>query len=140
MAIALINGIQYSSVNITLIIPLVGPVSVLKLSYNVKQKKDNLYTLEKRPTGRGYGMEEYDASITMFKEQWNKIVDRSPNKNPLELPPFSGTVVFSGVTTSGYRKEVIEACEFTTDNMTVSAGDTSLKIEVGLIIGGVTKF
>lgn len=140
MATALVNGIAYSSVNVTPIIPIIGPVvGITKIAYTAKQKKDNNYGLQKRPVSRGYGAEEYEASIEIYKDVWNKIIDASPNKNPLEIPPFPITVVFGG-TGVQVRKEVLEMCEFMEDPMSVNAGDTSIKITIPLIIGGVSKF
>lgn len=140
MATAMINGIAYSGVNIVPIIPLVGPVTgITKISYTVKQKKDNNYSLLKDPVSRGYGAQEYECSIEIYKDSLNKIIDLAPNKNILEIPPFPITILFGGAGVA-VRKEVLEYCEFLEDPMSVNAGDTSIKLTVPIIIGGITKF
>ena len=140
MAIALANGINYSSVNVQVIIPIVGLVTgITKIEYNKEVQIDDNYSLSQDPTSRGYGQNKYSGSITLFKEIWNRIIDASPLKDPLNLPPFDITIVFGGTATGGYRKEVLHAVNFKSDPMMVGAGDTKILVDIPLAIGGMTK-
>lgn len=140
MAIALANGINYSSVNVQVIIPVIGLVTgITKIEYNKEVQIDDNYSLGQDPTSRGYGQNKYSGSITIFKDIWNLIVDASPLKDPLLLPPFDITIVFGGTATGGFRKEVLNAVNFKADPMGVNAGDTKILIDIPLAIGNITK-
>jgi hypothetical protein len=51
MATALLNGVNYSSVNITVIIPILGPViGITMVEYMEEQTIDDNYSLGVNPT------------------------------------------------------------------------------------------
>ena len=63
MATPLINGINYSWANITVIglgVPFIG---ITKIDYNAKQEKTNNYGAGSQPVSRGYGRVEYEGSL-----------------------------------------------------------------------------
>src|ERR1700743_92 len=95
-ATALINGVNYSWANISLILfgnPVIG---ITNITYRKKQKKDNNYGFGTEPVSRGYGNSEYEASITLYQDEWRKIVTTPPNNDPTLIPMFNISVVFGG--------------------------------------------
>jgi hypothetical protein len=136
--VALANGVNYSSVNIQVFIPVIGiVVGITKIQYGKEQTIDDNYALGQDPVSRGYGQNKYSGSISLYKETWNKIIDASPLKDPLALPPFEITVVFGGAATGGYRKETLHAVNFKANPMTANSGDTKLILDIPLAIGGI---
>jgi hypothetical protein len=133
----LINGVAYASTNITAVVPLVGVLTgIIAIDYEVKQDVKNNYSFQQDPTSRAFGQNTYTASIEVYKEQWNKVIDASPLRDPMKLPLFDITVVFGGGGTA-YRKEVLRAVSFANNPMGVKGGDTKITCKIDLIIAGI---
>ena len=133
----LINGVSYASTTITAVVPLVGVLTgIVGLDYEVKQDVKNNYSFQQDPTSRAFGQNTYTASVEVYKEQWNKIIDASPLRNPMNLPLFDITVVFGGGATL-YRKEVLRGVSFSNNPMSVKGGDTKLTCKIDLVIAGI---
>lgn len=136
---ALINGINYSWANITLVLfgnPVFG---VTKIKYNRKQKKENNYGFGPDPVSRGYGNKEYDASIELYQDEWKNIISASPSRDPFLIPPFDIQVVFGNINGIGGDKDVLRSCEFTEDGFDANQGDTKLLFSVPLIVGLIDR-
>lgn len=134
----LINGINYSWANISLVLFGVPVVGITKIEYKKKQKKDNNYGAGSQPISRGYGNYEYEGSIEIFQDEWKRIIAAAPDRDPQQIAPFDIQVTFAGrgLTT---EKDVLRACEFTEDSFSASQGDTKLMVTVPLIIGGIDR-
>jgi hypothetical protein len=137
-ATPLINGVNYSWANITVVLFGVPVVGIIKVDYKRKQKKENNYGFGSKPVSRGYGNEEYEGAIELYVDEWKRIVAASPNKNPLQVPPFDIQVVFSGGGLTS-QKDVLRMCEFTEDPFDAKQGDTKLTVNIPLIIGDIEK-
>jgi hypothetical protein len=134
----LINGINYSWANIQLILfgsPIVG---ITEISYKRSQKKENNYGMGSEPVSRGYGQKTYEGSITIYYDEWKRILASSPNGDPTLIPPFPIQVLFEGTGVS-YTVDKLLACEFTEDPMDSKTGDTAIKVKIPLIIGSISK-
>jgi hypothetical protein len=134
----IVNGVNYSWSNISLILfgtPIVG---VLAIEYKRKQKKENNYGAGTQPVSRGYGNYEYEGSIELYTDTWKAIIASSPNRDPLSIGPFDIPVTFTGtgVTTT---KDVLRAVEFMEDPLESKSGDTKLTVKIPLIIGGIDR-
>lgn len=137
MALPLINGVNYASANVQIIIPLIGVVTgVTEINYAVEQTIDDNYSLAQDPTNRGYGQNKYTGDISLYKDVWNRIIDLSPMRNPLKLPFFDIVIVFTGAS-GGYRKETLRAVNFKTNPMGVKMGDTKIISKITLAIGNI---
>lgn len=138
MATPLINGINYSWANISLVLFGVPVVGITKIEYKRKQKKENNYGFGSQPVSRGYGNYEYEGSIEIYLDEWQRIIAASPSKDPLSITPFDIQVVYSG---SGITavKDVLRSVEFMEDNFTANQGDTKLMVTVPLIIGAIDR-
>jgi hypothetical protein len=138
MATPLINGINYSWANISLVLFGVPVVGITKIEYKRKQKKENNYGFGTQPVSRGYGNYEYEGSIEIYLDEWQRIIAASPSKDPLSIAPFDIQVVYSG---SGILavKDVLRSVEFMEDNFTANQGDTKLMLTVPLVIGAIDR-
>ena len=132
----LINGVNYSWANITCVIFGVPVVGILKVDYKSKQKKENHYGFGTKPIGRGYGNEEFEGSLELYQDEWNRIKAASPNKDPKQIPPFDIQILFAG-TGLDTSKTVLRMCEFTEDHFSGKQGDTKFTVNVPLIIGDI---
>jgi len=132
----MINGINYSAQNVTIVMfgtPILG---VTKISYNKKQGKENNYALQNEPVSRGYKTAEYDCSIEMYKDEWVGIIASAPNNDPTQIPPFEFQVIYSGDSVN-YKEDHILFAEFLEDPMSVGSGDTKILLTIPMIIGGI---
>jgi len=134
MANPLINGVNYSWSNVSLVLFGVPVIGITKIEYTRKQKKDNNYGFGVDPISRGYGNKEYEGKITLYRDEWNKIITSAPSRDPLDIDFFDIQVSFSG-TRVAPSLDVLRACEFLEDPFTVSQGDTKIMVEIPIIIG-----
>jgi len=133
---ALVNGVSYSWVHINFILYGVPVKGITKITWKKKSDKVNNYGAGPEPVSRGYGRNEYEASIELYREEWQRIIDISPDKDPLSIPPQDVPVVFGGSRVTA-KTVVLQAVELLEDAFEANEGDTSLKISVPLIIAGV---
>lgn len=134
----LINGTNYSWANIS-VNPFGTPLAgIVAINYKRKQTKTNNYGAGVKPVSRGYGIEEYEGDIEIYVDEWKAFIAASPNRNPLEIPPFDIPVTFvgKGVLTT---KDTLRAVEFMEDPLEGKSGDTKLTVKIPLIIGGIDR-
>ena len=138
MATPLINGINYSWANISLVLFGVPVAGITKIEYKKSQKKENNYGAGTQPVSRGYGNYEYEGSIELYTEEWKRIIAAAPDRDPMMIPPFEIQVVYSGrgVVT---EKDVLKAVEFKQDMLSTSQGDTKMLVTVPLVIGLIER-
>jgi hypothetical protein len=135
--IPLINGVNYSSANVSIIIPILGLViGITEINYAQETAIDDNYALEQDPVSRGFGQNKYTGDISMYKETWNRIIDASPNRTPQSLPYFDIVVAFGGPGVP-FRKETLRAVSFKANPMSVKSGDTKLVCKIPLAIAGI---
>jgi hypothetical protein len=132
----LINGVSYAWVDINLVLFGVPVTGITKIMYKKKTIKENLQGAGGLPTSRGYGNDEFEASIELYSEVVRKLIDAAPNKNLMDIPPFDIPVVY-GSSRTAPTKDVIKFAEFTEVTIDTNQGDTSIKVTLPLIIGDV---
>jgi hypothetical protein len=137
-ATPLINGINYSWANVQIVLFGVPVVGITKIAYKRKQKKENNYGFGSQPVSRGYGNEEYEGSIELYVDEWQRIIAASPNRNPNLIPPFDIQVLFSGQGVQT-NKHILRSVEFMEDDFDAKQGDTKLNVSIPLIIGLIEK-
>jgi hypothetical protein len=138
MATPLINGVSYGWGNIQLVLFGVPVVGITKIDYKAKQTKENIYGSGYKPVSRGYGKYEYEGSIEIYTEEWKRIIAASPNRDPLSIAPFDIEVVFAGNRVAP-EKDSLKMVEFLENPLSVSEGDTSIKVSIPLIIGDIVR-
>lgn len=135
--IPLINGVNYSSANVSVIIPLLGLViGITEINYSKETAIDDNYALGQDPVSRGFGQNKYSGDISMYKETWNRIIDASPLRDPSGLPIFDIIVTFGGAGVA-FRKETLRAVSFKANPMAVKSGDTKFICKIPLAIAGI---
>lgn len=134
----LVNGISYGFANITMIVANVPVIGIRKISYNEKQVKENVYGSGYEPISRGYGPVEYDASIDILTEEWQRIIAAAPDRKPRLIPAFDISIVFGGNGVTPMR-HILKAAEFMENPMDTSQGDTSITVTIPLIIAGIIR-
>lgn len=134
----LINGINYAWANVSFVLFGVPITGITKISYSVKQKKENNYGAGSDPISRGYGNREPEGSIELYLDEWKLIIANSPNRDPLQIPPFDIPVVFAnnGQTPD---KDVLKGVEFMENPFTGNQGDTKLMVTIPLIIAAIER-
>ena len=138
MATPLINGVSYGWGNIQLVLFGVPVVGITKIDYKAKQTKENIYGSGYKPVSRGYGKYEYEGSIEIYTEEWKRIIAAAPGRDPLSIAPFDIEVVFAGNRVAP-EKDSLKMCEFLENPLSVSEGDTSIKVSIPLIIGDIVR-
>lgn len=134
----MINGTNYVWANIKLVLfgaPIQG---ITKIEYKRKQNKENNYGAGTEPISRGYSNVEYEGSISLYLDEWKKIVRAAPNNDPLAIAPFDIPVIFGGSRVEAVT-DVLRSVEFMEDPLSTSQGDSKIIVEIPLIIGGIFR-
>lgn len=139
MATTLINGVSYSWGSVSFVVGGVPIIGITKIAYKKMQTKENLYGAGYTPVSRGYGNKEYEGSITIKREELNRLIDAAPNKSIEDIPPFDIPVVYVDGTRVQPRKDTLKMVEFKGFDQTTSQGDTSIDVELELVIGDVVS-
>ncbi len=137
----LINGVNYSSANINVILPIIGAVpGIQSITYNQTTDVMDNYALGQDPVSRGFGQNKYTGSIEIYKETYDRIVAASPNRNPTMLPLFDIVVTFGGFLGGQaipFKKETLRSVTFKSNGTEVKSGDTKIIVKVDLAIAGI---
>ncbi len=137
MAAVLINGINYSSSNVSVILLGFGPlIGVTEINYEKVQTIEDNYELGPEPNSRGYGQNAYTGNVSMYKDLWNSVIDSSPSKDPAKRPMADLIITFGGQGVP-FRKETVKAINFKNNPMAVKSGDTKLTCKIDLAVGGI---
>jgi len=134
----LINGVNYSWANIKLVLFGIPVIGITSINYNRKQKKENNYGFGSQPISRGYGNYEYSGDLELYLDEWKNIIAASPIRDPLQIAPFSITVLY-GSSAVNAAKDVLRAVEFLEDPFAAKQGDTKLLVKIPLIIGSIDR-
>lgn len=137
-ATAIINGVNYSWGNLSVVLYGNIVIGITKISYKAKQNKENRYGWGYQPTSRGYGNYEYEGSMELYTDEWKKIIAAAPNGDPLQILPTDIQVVFAGSRVLP-NKDTIQAMEWLENPMDANQGDTALMITVPIILAGLIR-
>lgn len=135
---ALINGINYSWGNLSLVLYNTIVIGITEISWKAKQVKENNYGVGFKPVSRGYGNYEYEGSVTMYLDEWKRIIKASPNNDPLSIAPSDIQVVYAGSRVLP-TKDVLKMVEFMEHGLDGKQGDTKLLITIPLCIADITS-
>lgn len=135
-AVALINGVNYSWSNASLVLFNVPVVGIEKIELEEKQNKTNNYGSGIYPTSRGYGNVEPSGTITLYYDEVKKIIDAAPNRKLTDIPAFDIPLILSSDKVP-YMKIVARGVEFTSNSFKVNQGDTKVTVELPLIIAQI---
>jgi hypothetical protein len=135
---AIVQGVAYSWGNLSIVLYGNVVIGATKISYKAKQEKKNGHAWGNKPVYREYGNYDYEGSIEMYFDEWKKIIDASPNRDPLQIEPSDIQIVFAGsrVLPTGDTLNYVEFMENPFDG---SQGDTSFKVNIPLLIGDIKR-
>lgn len=136
-SIPLVNGVNWSWANISFVLFGVPVTGITEIKYSRKQKKENNYGIGSDPVSRGYGNREYEASITLYTDEWMRIIAGSPNNDPLQIAPFDIPVVFGNGL--NLATDVLRAVEFLEDPLSGTQGETKLMVTIPLIVALIDR-
>lgn len=136
MATTLINGVSYSWSSVTFAVAGVPVIGITKVAYKKTQNKENIYGAGAMPVSRGYGNKEFEGSITIKREELNRLIAAAPNRDISDIPPFDIPVIY---TPTGQVPivDTLKMVEFKGFDQTTNQGDTSIDVELELVIGDI---
>jgi len=132
----LINGKAYEWADI--IVNILGnPVfGITAVEYGETQQMENIYAAGSQPIRRGYGRVEMNAKITMLMESLEPLQDAAPNGKLNQIPEFDLVVTYLD-TNLVTRTHILRNCRFMNNARVVAEGDTSIPVELDLLISHV---
>jgi hypothetical protein len=132
----LINGKSYEWADITVNILGVPVVGVTAIEYAETQAMENVYGAGERPVSRGYGKIEPTAKITLLMEEVESLQTAAPDGRLNKIPEFDIVVAYLD-TNLVPRKHVLRNARFMNNVRTSSQGETSIPVEIDLLISHV---
>ena len=134
--VPLINGKSYEWADIivnVLGLPIIG---ITNIEYEEKQGMENIYGAGRFPVSRGYGKIEPTAKMTILMEELENIQSVAPLGRIQDIPEFDIVVMYldAALTT---RKHVLKNVRFMSNKRASSSGDTSIPVELELIISHI---
>jgi len=132
----LINGNAYSWASIVITIAGVPVTTAQGISFKSSFNKENIYGIGSQPVARGRGNTEYEGSITLLLGEVTSLRSASPDGTLGGILSFDVNASFIDATGQNTTTR-LAACEFNTDGVDVSQGDTSIPVELELIIGAI---
>jgi len=134
--VPLINGKSYEWADIivnVLGLPIIG---ITNIEYEEKQGMENIYGAGRFPVSRGYGKIEPTAKMTILMEELENIQTVAPLGRIQDIPEFDIVVMYvdAALTT---RKHVLKNVRFMNNKRAASSGDTSIPVELELIISHI---
>lgn len=129
----LINGRSYDFAQIRAAILGVVVPSISSIEYSETQEKKNNFGSGDRPVSRGQGAIDSKAKITMSMNDVEAIRKAAPDGSLLKVPAFDVVVTYLHPTASNVVTHVLKNCEFTSDGVSGSQGDTDLKFDFELV-------
>jgi hypothetical protein len=134
MATPLINGKAYDYTQIVVTILGVPVAGVSAVSYTQEQEKVNNYGAGSNPVSRGHGAINTSASMTISMNDVEAIRDAAAAQyggSLLAIPSFDISVTF--LNEQKVVNHVVKNCEFTTDGMEATQGDTNIERSFDLV-------
>ena len=129
-----INGNMYSWADVVITFAGVPLSTVTSLSYSENPNKENVYGSGGQPIGKGRGNTEYEASITIAMDELRDLAKSPPTGSLSDVPDGTLTVTVLGIQPFS---NALLGCSFNQVSVGASQGDTSIGVDVDLLIGGI---
>lgn len=131
----LINGRNYAWADVSFNIGGVPVIGITKIDYDEEQVKEDNWGAGYNPVSRGYGQRKSTASVTMYAEEVEALMDKAKNGSLLDYGVFDITVQYMvGVV---IKQHILKNVEFTKNVRSLGAGDTKIEVELPLIISHI---
>ena len=132
----LINGKAYEFADITCIILGTPIIGVTAIEYGETDNIENVYATGRYPVARGFGQIEPSANITILMNEVMNIVSVAPNGRLQDIPEFDIIVTFTDANLIPVVHK-IRNCRFKTNMITSATGDTSIPMDLELIVSHI---
>jgi hypothetical protein len=133
----LLNGRAYDWASVRMQLLGITILGVTAISYGNKQEKTNNFGAGTSPVSRGYGKKEAEASITIEMKELERIQAALPQGADIQsIGPFTIVVAFKNESNRMITHKLMNA-EFTNNKRDMKAGDTSVVVELELIISHI---
>lgn len=137
--VPLINGKSYEYADIIMNVLGVPIIGVTSIEYEDVQEMENIYGAGKYPVSRGYGKVVPTAKITLLMEEVEAIqaaVIASPWSRIQDIPEFDITITYLDAALVPVN-HAIRNVRFMDNNRKSNTGDTSIPVEMSLIISHI---
>lgn len=112
-------------------------VGCTEIAYDDNTKKENAMGAGAFMVGRTEGPYEAKASISLYKEEVDAMLDTLPPGTRLQDIEMFDIVVQYAMKDGRIRKDVIRNCEFTGNSVDVKQGDGSITAKYELIVSHI---
>jgi len=100
---------------------------VKSIDYSNSKTKENIYGAGDKPVARGDGNDEPSASMELSEFETRAIMSALPDGDTLQdIPPFDIVVTFKPKNSALLRTDIIRNCEFVSNGISSSQGDTEI--------------
>lgn len=132
----LINGRSYSYADITVIILGAPIIGVTSIEYGEDAMTENIYATGRFPVSRGTGQVTPTAKITLLMEEVLNLMTAVTSGRLYDIPEFDIIVSFTDTSLIPVVHK-IRNCKFKTQTISSSTGDTSIPVEMELVISHI---
>lgn len=132
----LINGKSYEYADITCIILGIPIIGITAIEYSEEAKTENIWATGRFPVSRGVGTIEPTAKITMLMEEVMNIVSAAPTGRIYNIPEFDIIVSYTDLSLIPVVHK-IRNCRFKNNKIASATGDTSIPVELDLVISHI---
>jgi len=134
--VPLINGKSYEWADIIVNVLSQPIIGITNIEYEEKQGMENIYGAGRFPVSRGYGKIEPTAKMTILMEELENIQTVAPQGRIQDIPEFDIVVMYVDAALVT-RKHVLKNVRFMNNKRASSSGDTSIPVELELIISHI---
>lgn len=134
--VPLINGRSYDWGSIIINIMGVPFTGVTSIDYEEKQDTKNIFGAGTRPISRGLGNIEPSAKITLLAEEVENLTLVAPLGNLMNIPEFDIVVCYIDSALLP-KKHKLRNVRFMNNNRKVKQGDTSIGIDLELVLSHI---
>lgn len=134
--VPLINGKSYEWADIVVNVLGTPIIGITNIEYEEKQGMENIYGAGRYPVSRGYGKVEPTAKMTVLMEELENIQAVAPQGRLQDIPEFDIIVMYLDAALVT-RKHVLKNVRFMNNKRSASSGDTSIPVDLELIISHI---
>lgn len=138
----MVNGVAYDWEDISVVVLGRTVAGISAVKFSSKQEKVNNYGAGSEPISRGRGKVEYETSITLELKEVIALIKAAQDQigkhaSLRHIPRFPVTVQWVDDENETFTV-TLEDCEFMDITIDTKSGDTTIEVELPLIISGIT--
>lgn len=145
MAEALINGNSYTFQNTSVLVNNIPIAHAVSFDFTVTDNSANNMGLSKEPVSRGEGSRDYTGTLELDQKEVMKISAFSPTGLLVDLHTNSSVGLFEILmimedrSTGSISKMLFKNCQFTSDGLSSSSGDTAMTKSYDVLFAGIDR-